>query len=287
MGKRVMPKLKLNFNTKKLILFSFFFLLILIPLISAQQTKTQQNVNVNVGLSIEFTKIDTFENGKFHLFNAHVVNISTGLQITNETAGCMFHLFDNTGNHIINGEPMVYETAGMDWQFNVTGGNFTRNGEYSYLIVCNTTNIGNFISVGFDVTPTGKELTTADSILIIVLTAGVFFMFLFAFWGGLMLPFRNRRNDASEIVEIEKLKYFKIILLTLSYTLLVWLSNLLFAISNNFSLLSQMTGFFRMTFQILFGFSYVVFVVTLIFMFVLAWRDLKLRQLLTRGLPAR
>ena len=160
-------------------------------------------------------------------------------------------------------------------------------GEYSVGGFCKDGSVTQLIDFSFDVTPTGKVLTTGDSILTTVLTVGVFFMFLFTFWGGLVLPFKNKRNDASEIIEIEKLKYFKIVLLTLSYTLLVWLSNLLFTLSISFSLLSQMTGFFQMTFEILLAFSYVVFVVTIIFMFVLGWRDLKLRELLLRGLPAR
>ncbi len=138
------------------LLFLFFFLLILVPFVSAQPPpNTQTNININVGLEVEVTQIFTLQNNKNHLFNAHIFNISTQLLVDDTTTQCNFHLFDNEGIHIINQEPMTYDPLGLDFEFNVSNENFIRNGDYSYLIICNATNIGGFISVGIEVTQDG------------------------------------------------------------------------------------------------------------------------------------
>ncbi len=138
-------------------IFIFLFLLVLTPFISAQADKTQQNININIGLQIEFTQVDIIENGEHHLFNAHVFNISSGQRVTNVSTDCNFHLFDNLGEHQINQVPMIFDSLGLDFEHNVTGNNFTRNGEYSFLVVCNSTSFGGFLSKGITVTQDGKE----------------------------------------------------------------------------------------------------------------------------------
>ncbi len=158
---------------KKLFIFVFLFSLFFISLVSAQQPSpaVQTNVNIDVGLQIEFTQVSTFENGENHLFNAHVFNISTGLRVDNTTTDCTFHLFDNRGDHQIDQQPMIFDPIGLDWDFNVTRGNFTRNGAYSQLVVCNTTDLGGFLSAGFEVTPTGLINLFGFYIIILLISA--------------------------------------------------------------------------------------------------------------------
>lgn len=151
-------KMKQILFKKKGNIFLFLFLLSFFSfsLVVAQPPpSTQTNINIDVGLQIEFTQVSIFENGEDHLFNAHVFNISTGLRVDNTTTQCSFHLFDNKGDHQIDQVPMIFDTFGIDWDYNVSGENFTRNGDYSYLIVCNSTDIGGFLSSGFTITPTG------------------------------------------------------------------------------------------------------------------------------------
>ena len=262
------------------ILIALFF--VLMPLMNAQPPP-QQNVNTNIGLDIQITQGDIFENGIFHIFNTHVFNISDGLRVNDTSTSCVFHLSDNVGNHIINQVAMDYDLSGLDWDFNVTGGNFTRNGDYNYLIVCNATDIGGFSAKEFKVTPTGKVLETSDSITFITLTGSSILLFLLCLFGGIMLPFRNNRGEEDEIISINKLKYFKIGFLFLSYVLFIWILNLLFALSNNFSILTQYTGFFKIMFMVMNSMSYPIFVFMLILMGGLAWKDLQLKKLLERG----
>ena len=156
----------------------------IISFVSAQQPNPpQQNININIGLQIEFTQVDIIQNGKPHLFNAHVFNISTGQRVTNITTDCNFHLFDNLGEHQIDQVPMVFDSLGLDFEHNVTGNNFTRNGDYSFLVVCNSTSgdVGGFLSKGIKVTQNGQGIDEGKGIILfgiilILITITIFFL---------------------------------------------------------------------------------------------------------------
>ncbi len=136
--------------------FFFFFLsLVLTPLISAQPA-TQFNINTDTGIDVEFSKVNILKQNEAHLFNAHVFNRSDGLRLTNVTTNCNFHLFDNMGTALIDQKSMFFDIVGLDWEQNVLKGNFTNNGDLSYLIVCNSSSIGGFASVGVMVTADGN-----------------------------------------------------------------------------------------------------------------------------------
>ena len=264
-------------------------ILLIFPLIYAQQPPPapQTNININVGLQIEFTQISVFENSKDHIFNVHVFNISTGKKVDDVTTECFFHLFDNTGFHVINQLSMPFDSVGLDWDLNITGGNFTRNGLYSSLVVCSADDIGGFASVGFIVTQTGDQLTESISMIYFILTLGVFGIFLLTLWGAIVLPMKNPRGGLDEIVDVSILKYFKLGLMFLSYTLFMWLINLLLTLSNNFIILSQYLGFFTMMFVILRSFIWPLFVIMWATFTFLAWKDLQLIKLLERGLSPK
>ena len=155
-------------------------------------------------------------------------------------------------------------------------------GDYIYNVCGDKDGILNCENIDFIITPTGRILETSDSITYVILTAGSILLFLLCLYGGLVLPFRNRRDEEG-IISVDKLKYFKIGLLFLSYVLFVWMLNLLFSLSNNFSILTQYTGFFEIMFRVMNAMSYPIFVFMLILMGALAWKDLQLKKLLERG----
>ncbi len=174
----------------------------------------------------------------------------------------------------------------------------TRDDTYYNRTFCNTSLVGEYVVNGyadpdgektswvynFWVTTTGRTLETSDSITNIGLIAGSLILFLLVLWGGIVLPFRNSRNDEGGIISVQKLKYFKVSLLFLSYVFFVWILNLFLALSTNFSILTQYTKFFEVVFSVVNAMSYPIFVFMLIFMSILAWKDLALKKLLQRGI---
>lgn len=261
------------------------FFILLFPIINAQQPNPPQtNVNINVGLTIDFPKIQSIQINTDQTFNFHVFNISDGLRLDNTSVNCTFHLFNFTGDHILSEVDIPFDIPGNDWEIMVQGANFSHNRLYSILVDCRSVILGGFASLPFQVTSTGSIISEADSIIYFALALGAFFLFILCLWGGMVLPFRNKRAEAGSLIGVEIAKYPKVGLLFLSYVFLVWLINLLFTLANNFNILQPYRGFFRVIFGVLNSFSYPLFVIMLIFIMVLAIKDLKLKKLLDRGL---
>jgi len=269
-------------------LYLFFIItlfLILIPLINAQPPFAQNPTFTN-GYEIKIPLFRTLRQNEDFRFSFHVYNISNGVPIDNSTTNCNFHLYNSSGEHIVEGNNFSYTTghgAINEWEILILGGNFSDVSSYSYLVSCNSPLLGGFESISFEVTTTGDSLETPNSIIYLILSINALLLFLLCLYGGIALPFKNERDDERRIVSIQKLKYFKVGLLFLSYVLFVWLANLLFALANNFPIIKPYTAFFEMVFTIMIAFSFPLFVLMLIIMSILAWKDLQLRKLLSRG----
>ncbi len=208
---------------------------------------------------------------------------------------CM-QLTQTCGNCTHNNLTYVYQTIDAIL-YNISDG-MTKSGTFYNYTFCNTSIVGEYIVNGFGdpdgeqaswtynfwITPTGTILKTSDSLTYILLTIGSFFFFMLSLWGGMVLPFKNKRNDEEKVVAVQKLKYFKLLCLAISYVLFVWLLNLFLTLSTNFSILTQYTKFFEVIFSVVNSFSYPFFVLMFIVMLFLAWKDLALKKLLLRGI---
>ncbi len=210
--------------------------------------------------------------------------------------GSCMQLVQTCGNCTYNNISFVYQTNNAIL-YNISD-KMTKVGTFYNHTFCNTSLVGEYVVNGvgnpngeitswvydFAVTPTGTILETSDSNLYILLTLASLFFFLLCLWGGVVLPFRNNRNDEGGVISVQKLKYFKVGLLFLSYVFLIWLLNLLLALSTNFSILTQYTKFFEVVFSVMNAMSYPIFVFMLIIMSIMGWKDLQLKKLLQRGL---
>ncbi len=139
----------------------------------------------------------------------------------------------------------------------------------------------------YTITNISTEITIQESIIYVILTTAAFLMFLFCLWGGIGLPARNRRNELGRVIDVEILKYPKIALIFLSYAFFTWFINIIMTMSNSLVTLTQYQGFFEMIFNFLMAGLYAVFVAMWVVFFVLMWKDIKLKDLLTRGIQPR
>ncbi len=257
-----------------LILVTFVIILILMPFISAAPPP-QKNVNINTGLEVEFTEIDFIENGQFHLFNAHVFNISTGLEVTNSTTTCKFSLFDNTGFHLINEVVMTYELDAEDWDYNVTGGNFTRNGIYSALIHCFTAEIGGFVSFNLEVTETGFE-DKQPEIIYAVLLILMFLLDLLVIFIIIRLEVENPKDEKGNFIGITLKKYGRIVLIGISYGLILITLNLMNAAALNLSGATQFAGIIGGIFLAMLSVAWIWTLSIIIWIALVIWDDGKI-----------
>ncbi len=148
-------------------------------------------------------------------------------------------------------------------------------------------NLDNPFKSCYIVTNIERDISTSESIIYLILTGVVFLMFLFCVWGGIGLPARNRRNELNRVIGIEIWKYPKIGCMFLAYAFFTWFINMLLIMSNTFVTLTQYSAYFTMIFNFLMAGVYVFFVATIVIFFILAARDLKLRDLLVRGIQPR
>ena len=211
---------------------------------------------------------------------------------------CM-QLTQTCGNCTDNNITYVYQTSDAVL-YNISDG-MTKSGTFYNYTFCNTSIVGEYIVNGFGdpdgeqtswtynffITVTGRRLETSDAITNAILTLASLFFFLLCLWGGIVLPFGNQRNDEGKVISVQKLKYFKVGLLFLSYVFLIWMLNLFLALSTNFSILTQYTKFFEVIFSVMNAMSYPLFVFMLIIMSIMGWKDLALKKLLLRGVSPK
>ena len=164
-------------NSRLLYISLFFLIFFSFSVIAQPATPFTQIIQEKV--DIQFPLIRLIEQNKNFTFNFHIFNSTNGIIFDNTTHECRFHLFDNQGIHIVNNLQVPFEIIGKDFEITISGGNFSRIGEYSFLVICNSTTGGGSVSVMFDVTENGLELpieanTRLNSFYLILAVAVIF-----------------------------------------------------------------------------------------------------------------
>ncbi len=186
----------------------------------------------------------------------------------------------NSSNIITDGEMVL---ANGIFSFLVSGGNHTIDGTY---IVEGYSNLDNPFKACYDIL-SGRNVDTGESVIYFVLMILSIFVFLFVFWGAVVIPFSNERTELNKVININWAKYLKLMFITLTYLMFMWLMNLSVAITTNFASLTQYGGFFVMLFNILTMVFYPLFVVMIIIFNITFVRDLQLRKMIIRGVAGR
>lgn len=212
-------------------------------------------------------------------------NQSTNITLTETCPTCTFinlTIKNPKSEIVVLNEQMTLSNS----IFNFTA-NASINSELGTYIVEGHSNLDTPFKACYIITNITREISTSESFIYFILVGGVFLVFLICLWGSIAIPFANPRNEFGQMIDVSFLKYFKVGLIFLSYALFVWLMNLFLTLSNNLVTLTQYGGFFQMMMQILLNMTYVLFVIMVISFFVMGARDLKLNDLLSRGLQPR
>lgn len=234
-------------------LSSFIILSIMMLTLVSSAPPFIQPTTSNPGYDIKIPQVGLLKTNEDHKFNFHVYNSSNGVPIDNSSTDCFFHLYNNGGRHLIEQEVTRDEESNVinEWDINVLAGNFTEEGQYSYIIQCNSTDLGGSVSVGFEVSNKNLNLNTSESIVYFILTLSVLAFFLVCLYFSLIIPYSNKINDKGAIIQVTKAKYFKLFLITITYLLFVWFLNLLIGLSDNFVNLTMYYGFIGFLFTML------------------------------------
>jgi hypothetical protein len=136
-------------------------------------------------------------------------------------------------------------------------------GEYLVYGKCNENGVDVSWQYNFFITKTGYSLSLQESLIYFILLIFVTLCFVASSFLAFSIPFRHY-NEYGERIFMTKSKYLKIFFITVSYGLLVWVLNLLIALSDSFVYLTQFFGFFNFLFIFFSRMSYLFIVIVLI-----------------------
>ena len=156
---------------------------------------------------------------------------------------------------------------------------------------CGTDTTGTYIYDYFDaegkvyvndflVTPSGNISTTAEAILYFGLTIIMFFGSVVIFYFILILPYKNPRDNENEVVEITKLKYLKVFLITILYPVVIIILNLMNGLAVNFLSLTIFTGIIGFMFETLLRLAWIWTVIMALWIIYLLIRDTNFRKII-------
>ena len=175
---------------KKQILF--IFLLVLLLGTVAAVPPFQTSTGSDVGLILRTPVVETLKVNETIKSHMHIFNQTNDVPIIpSATIGCTAHIYNNIGSHLVE-QDYAIDGNGLEYALTILGTNFSEAGMYSFIIWCNSTEVGGFVSGGFDVTASGYD--KPDSILQVIFFAffllilfGMIFSFLrvLGFWKDL------------------------------------------------------------------------------------------------------
>ena len=259
------------------VMFMFFSL----PLIPAQPPQaTQIVINLETGYSIVPPQIFIHEVSQPIHLHFHVFNISNGVRVNNDSVNCSFELFNKSGDHLFQIEELAF--TDNEWEIVIREGNFSTLGTYSYITECNDISIGGFISVDFEVTKTGLELKTSESIVYLLMIFGVLILFLLSFYFMISTPYSNKIDRKGAVIKITKLKYVKLGLILLTWVLFTWILNVLIGLSDNFISLPMYYGFFGFMFDVMNRLALPLGILIIVIALFEIWKDVNIQKAISK-----
>lgn len=263
------------------------FALILIGIAAAAPPFTSGTGAV-LGCEIRFPAIESIKQDTGFDFNFHLFNLTDGTPVNQSLFKCNFHLYNTTGDHIaglfVFPDPPSEHGVGNEYALRFNGNNFSAPGQYSYILQCNWTNNGCYISAPIEVTPTGHIFDSPTAIIL-----GVFFLvmvgiFILTLYWALVTPYSNDRNKEGQIIGINELKYLKIACIVLSYVELMFICGIMKGTISNYLYWYDVSGFFNWAYWILLSCLWPAVVISLIVALINFITDRKIQDALQRGI---
>lgn len=240
--------MKINTFNRSLVIF--LMAVVILPLVSSSLGTFKQSECVNIKT----------------ILNSTYVNIST-ISYPNSTI-------------IVSNKDMT--KSGLSFNYTLCDTNSFGTYIYDYF-----DDKGNVYVNNFNINGIGSEITQAQSILYLILLAGLFIVLIFTIWGAIIYPWRNPRNDDEEIIGINDLKYLKIVLWVFVYLEVMFFMMILRNISGGYLIGEGTYTFFNIVYTFLL-IGLLPFFPLLIFYTIIIWiSDKKTLKAITRGLPIK
>jgi len=171
--------------------------------------------------------------------------------------------------------------------FNETYYNITlptdKIGTYSFIGACSSSN-NMTMEFKYDITYHGDSISQAQSTIYIILFVIFLFVFIITLFGIRELPYSNTQDEEGRILSISYLKYLRPVLWFFEWMVIIGIlyvsSNIAFAYLNEQLFAQILFTFFR----IAFGFTPLIVIVWMIWIFVSMFHDKQFQKMLNRGI---
>jgi len=211
-------------------------------------------------------------------------DLSLTVQCTNSTyANLTYAKYVSDSMYLISSEKQMTKN-GIFYNYTLTSSLNNKSGTIEYGYRCDVNgeeqSSGNRIFVSL----MGDELSSSHATLYIIIFAGLLFIFILTFYGAMVFPWRNGRNEDGEVININDLKYLKVVLFVFIYLESIFIITIMKNISG-YLLIDGTYSFFRIV-QTFLLIGMLPFFPLLIFFTIMIWiNDKKVQKNLQRGIP--
>lgn len=185
----------------------------------------------------------------------------------------------------------VLKPNGIDY-INVT---MQKRGNFFNYTYCNNTVSGGYTVNGYDntgitwayqyyVNAQGKEYTSTDGMVYIALLLLLIGLFIFGFYNFLTIDYQDVRNDEGELIKINYKKYLKQFSFLMTYTLFIGIMFVAWNISYGIIEFQTLANIFYWLFRLSFVMGMAIYPFLLIYLFIKYIQDLKLQDMVNKGL---
>lgn len=151
---------------------------------------------------------------------------------------------------LANGISMTRNANGV-YNFTVVASNTSTLGTYEWVTYCCDGAKCASGSDSFEITRSGRTLTTANGIIYLFVIFGLLTLLGLCIWGSIKVPWRNYRDAEDTVISLNNLRYLKMFLIFVSYLVLLYLFSTLNDVSKSFLFLEGVSSFFNIVYVIL------------------------------------
>ena len=189
------------------------------------------------------------------------------------------------GSKIFYNKTMTKQS--QDFNYTISAGNFSQLGSNCMGITCYDGISYEGGSVCREITSTGTNLSTSQSIIYFVFLLASIGLFFLCLYYSIKIPWQHQRNEEGEVIGINDLRYVKMFLVVITYIILMFISGLLRSITANFIPELGVSGFFEWIFWIMLSCLWPLVIISFVVGIILFLNSKKLQKAIQRGFPIK
>jgi len=223
----------------------FFFILFLIAIVGAAPPQTS---NPTIGIQIRLPQAEAVKVNTGATLHTHIFNASGAPILPSSGTSCMIHLYNQTGDHLMD-KQMAGDSNGLEYELNIHPNNFSSVGERNFIIICNDSRVGGFVSGMIEVTGTGDKFDTPMAIFYVGVMAVLSFFFVVVLLLLKVLPQHKEMGMDGRLMSVNSLAHLKLPIIGVAWGILLMISFLAWNVAEAY-LVSELVV---MTFRIIFS----------------------------------